>query len=58
MLLQQLDKIGVPMVAIFFYKNGHAYHIQVSSRNNLLNKFESFVQSFELLNNRQKYAGV
>ena len=40
---------GVPMAAIFFYKNGHAYQLQVSSRHNLLNKFESFAQSFELL---------
>ena len=40
---------GVPMVAIFFYKNGKAYQLQVSSRHNLLNKYESLVQSFELL---------
>jgi hypothetical protein len=36
-------------MAVFFYKNGRGYLLQVATRQDLESKFKSFMQSFEFL---------
>ena len=48
-LLYSFDQMGLPTMAVFFYKNGRGYLLQVATRQDLESKFKSFMQSFELI---------
>ena len=48
-LLYSFEPMELPTKAVFFYRDGHGYLLQVATRQDLGNKFKSFMQSFEFL---------
>ena len=48
-LLYSFEQMGLPTKAVFFYRDGHGYLLQVGTQQDLESKFKSFVQSFEFL---------
>ena len=46
------EQMGVPTKSIYFFKNKKTYLLQIATRQNLITKYKSLKESFEVINNQ------